>query len=114
MNSEKICPICGAVEPIENGVSVRALYVRYSNEMDVQVCAYPCGGYTLIIWNEEGAAEIPLNYCPECGRGLRRKDGKRGEWIDTGDGGTHCSECGYDSRYNPTPFCPECGARMAQ
>lgn len=108
------CPVCGMAEPVENRVSVWELFCPYSYEVDVQIRAYPHGGYTLIIWNQEGSSEIPLNFCPECGRDLRRKDGERGEWIDTGDGGTHCSVCGHDSEFDPTPFCPKCGARMAQ
>ena len=37
-----------------------------------------------------------------------------GEWIDTGDPATWvCECCGYRVfRYNNTPFCPNCGAKM--
>lgn len=72
-NDAKICPVCGMVEPIENGVSLGDLFCPYSYEADIQVCAYPSGGYTLFVWSREGSAEIPLNFCPECGRDLRPK-----------------------------------------
>ena len=37
-----------------------------------------------------------------------------GEWIDDGDPATWvCECCGYRVfRYNNTPFCPNCGAKM--
>lgn len=83
---ENPCLICG-IKPIESGVHSLELFFRYRYEVDSKVCVYPGGGYTLSVWNQEGSVEIPLNFCPECGRDLRRKDGKRGEWIDTGGGG---------------------------
>ena len=36
-----------------------------------------------------------------------------GEWIDFNIAEWKCSKCGYRvERWNNTPFCPSCGARM--
>ena len=39
---------------------------------------------------------------------------KRGKWVDDGDPlMLTCGNCGYGvMRYNNTPFCPNCGAKM--
>lgn len=39
---------------------------------------------------------------------------KRGKWINDGDPlMITCGNCGYSViRYNNTPFCPNCGAKM--
>lgn len=39
---------------------------------------------------------------------------KRGKWVDDGDPlMLTCGNCGYAvMRYNNTPFCPNCGAKM--
>ena len=39
---------------------------------------------------------------------------KTGKWVDDGDPlMLTCENCGYGvMRYNNTPFCPNCGARM--
>ena len=39
---------------------------------------------------------------------------KTGKWVDDGDPlMLKCSNCGYGvMRYNNTPFCPNCGAKM--
>ena len=41
---------------------------------------------------------------------------KTGKWIDDGDPlNWVCSECGYRvARYNNTPYCPYCGAKMEE
>lgn len=38
---------------------------------------------------------------------------KHGEWIDLNITEWQCSECNYRvERWNNTPYCPECGAKM--
>lgn len=67
MSDENTCRVCGRVGPLENGVNLADVFCPYSYEVDAQVCAYPSGGYTMLIWSAEGAVEIPLNFCPSCG-----------------------------------------------
>lgn len=38
---------------------------------------------------------------------------KHGEWKDLSSAEWQCSECNYKvERWNNTPYCPNCGARM--
>lgn len=38
---------------------------------------------------------------------------KHGEWIDLNITEWQCSECNYRvERWNNTPYCPKCGAKM--
>ena len=59
---------------------------------------YPCKQYTAI----EALPPTP--------------ERKMGKWIDDGDPLTLvCSECSYQvARYNNTPYCPHCGAKMEE
>ena len=48
------------------------------------------------------------------GQGKADAEPKRGKWVDDGDPlMLTCGNCGYAvMRYNNTPFCPNCGAKM--
>lgn len=51
----------------------------------------------------------------ECAiKALGEPERKMGKWVDDGDPlMITCGNCGYGvKRYNNTPFCPHCGARM--
>lgn len=47
---------------------------------------------------------------------LSTAEPKRGKWVDDGDPlMLTCGNCGYAvMRYNNTPFCPNCGAKMEE
>lgn len=62
-----------------------------------------------------------LYYCPIAKVHCNTRERPHGEWIRKTDGLPHfvvlewfiCSECGVQ-KPEPTPFCPNCGARMKE
>lgn len=68
-------------------------------------------------WTDEAPAEIRKMFSPQgCENFTAAVDlapVKHGEWVDLNIAEWQCSECKYRvERWNNTPYCPECGARM--
>lgn len=66
---------------------------------------------------EDGSQETIATigaYLRGYGQGKADAEPKRGKWVDDGDPlMLTCGNCGYAvMRYNNTPFCPNCGAKM--